>query len=170
MEKFRQMVQKELHDIEKEGINIGNIDVASKLVDMLKDLAEIESEGGQEEMRQYRDYEGEYGSEYNYGRGGRGGYNDSGEDYGRRGISGGRGRYGHRGRFDDNLDRLEDCVEMYEYARGRYQAGGSEERMIDGLEKVMYAICMFVESAMNFAESPQEKEIIRKHVQKLQTM
>lgn len=30
--------------------------------------------------------------------------------------------------------------------------------------------CMFVESTMEFAETPQEKEIIRKHIQKLQKM
>lgn len=38
------------------------------------------------------------------------------------------------------------------------------------LKKMMYAVCMFVESAMDFAESPEEKEIIRKHVQKLKNL
>ena len=39
-----------------------------------------------------------------------------------------------------------------------------------GLEKLMYALCMFVESTMEFAESPREKEIIRKHIDKLRSM
>ena len=41
---------------------------------------------------------------------------------------------------------------------------GDESRVIEGLEKLMYAMCMFVESAMDFAETPQEKEVIRKHI------
>lgn len=48
--------------------------------------------------------------------------------------------------------------------------GGDSERMYDGLEKLMYAICMFIESTMDFAESPEEKEIIRKHIQKLKNI
>ena len=39
--------------------------------------------------------------------------------------------------------------------------------MKEGLEKLMYGICMFVETVMDFAETPEEKEIIRKHIQKM---
>ena len=73
-------------------------------------------------------------------------------------------------RMRDHLNRIYEGAEMYEYGRDRYQHGGNEERIYDGLEKLMYALCMFVESTMEFAETPQEKEIIRKHIQKLQKM
>ncbi len=182
MEKLCELIKQELQDIEQQGLNMNNIEVASKLVEMKKNITEIKKEEG-EKMR-YSDYR-DGGYMDNYRDSGYGRYMDG--DYGRRGVPGsGRGRYRddgyrdgdygthmmgrERGRFDDNLDRLADCVDMYEYARGRYREGGSEERMTEGLEKLMYSICMFVESAMNFAESPKEKEIIRKHVQKLQSI
>ncbi len=181
MEKLCELIDKEIRDIEKDGFNMSNIEAASKFVEMKKNIQEIKKGEG-EQMRRYRDYndyrDGGYRDSYrsmDYRR-----YSDDDDDYGRRGVPGsGRyrdGGYSHhmmdreRGRFDDNLDRLADCVDMYEYARGRYREGGSEERMEEGLEKLMYSLCMFVESAMNFADSPKEKEIIRKHVQKLQTI
>ena len=84
--------------------------------------------------------------------------------YGRRG--------GYRGndRFREHLNRVIDGADMYEYGRERYMEGGSEERIYDGLEKLMYAVCTFVESTMDFAESAEEKEIIRKHIQKLKNI
>jgi hypothetical protein len=33
----------------------------------------------------------------------------------------------------------------------------------------MYGVCMMVETAMDFAETPEEKEIIHKHIQKLKS-
>lgn len=77
---------------------------------------------------------------------------------------------GNDNRMREHLNRIYEGAEMYEYGRDRYQHGGNEERIYDGLEKLMYALCMFVESTMEFAETPQEKEIIRKHIQKLQKM
>lgn len=104
--------------------------------------------------------------------GGWGNYDD--DSYGRRGVPGsGRGRGGrYRGddRWNEHLDRIMDGADMYQYGRSRYRDGGDSERMYDGLEKLMYAICMFIESTMDFAESPEEKEIIRKHIQKLKNI
>lgn len=88
-------------------------------------------------------------------------------------ASSGRGRGGrYRGddRWNEHLDRIMDGADMYQYGRSRYRDGGDSERMYDGLEKLMYAICMFIESTMDFAESPEEKEIIRKHIQKLKNI
>jgi hypothetical protein len=42
--------------------------------------------------------------------------------------------------------------------------------MHEGLDRLMYGICMLVESTMDFAETPQEKEIIRKHIQKIKNV
>ena len=35
------------------------------------------------------------------------------------------------------------------------------------IEMAMAAVCMFVESLSEFAETPKEKEIIRKHLEKM---
>jgi hypothetical protein len=70
----------------------------------------------------------------------------------------------------ERVNRVIDGAEMYEYGRDRYQHGGSREAMEEGLEKMMYAICMLVEMAMDAAQTPKEKEIIRKHIQKIQNV
>lgn len=168
MEKLIENVKKELKGIGEQGLNSGNIEVAAKLIEMMKNLKETE---GGDEMRNYggyNDYRGDKEPDREYWITS---YRDGG--YGRKGMPmGSRGRYNHEGmdRFDERLGRIMDGADEYRYGRSRYQDGGTEERMIDGLEKMMYAICTFVESAIDFAETPQEKEIIRKHIQKLQNV
>lgn len=39
--------------------------------------------------------------------------------------------------------------------------------MVKGLEDLMYTVCTFVEGLANNAETPADKEIIRKHIEKL---
>ena len=123
-------------------------------------------------MPEYSRYrEGGYG----YGAGRGGGYGEGGYGAGRGGYNEGgynEGGYGRRGsgrysRMRDHMERMMDGMDQYEYGKERYMHGGDEGRVMEGLEKLMYAMCMFVESAMDFAETPQEKEIIRKHVQKI---
>ena len=178
MDKLKEMIKKELTEIENKGINAGNLEVINKLASIYKDLGEIKQmeEGGQK-MQDYGYREGGYG--YGAGGSGGGGYNDRGggggyreqgygayEEYGRRGVPGsGRGRYNNRMR--EHMDRMMDGMEQYEYGKERYMHGGDDSRVMEGLEKLMYAMCMFVESAMDFAETPQEKEVIRKHIQKI---
>ena len=153
MDKLKQHVDKELREIAEEGLTAANLPMVSTLVDIKKDLAEAEKlEKGGHEMT-------DYGRDYRYNPYGR-------EDYSRGGSSGGRGGY-NGGRMREYLNRLEEGTEMYEYGKDRYMHGGDESRVYEGLERMMYAICMFVEMAMNYAETPQEKEIIRKHIQKL---
>lgn len=173
MEKLLEQVKKELTEIEAKGINASNIELIDKLVDIYKDLGEIKKmeEGGQQ-MQEYSRYRESGGG---YREGYRDGYNDSGGssnggnygEYNRRGVPGsGRGR-GYSTRMRDHMDRMIDGMDQYEYGKDRYMHSGDDSRVVEGLEKLMYAMCMFVESAMDFAETPQEKEIIRKHIQKI---
>lgn len=179
MDKLLEQAKKELKEIQEKGINAGNLDLASKLSTIAANLYEIkEKEKEQEEGGQqmygygsYRDGRGGYNDGYRRGgyNDGYGAYNDGYDDgYGRRGVpgSGRGGRYNSRMR--EHMDQMMYGMDQYEYGRERYQYGGGDDgRMTEGLEKLMYALCMFVESAMDFAETPQEKEIIRKHVQKI---
>lgn len=177
MDKLLENAKKELKQIEESGLNSGNLDNAYKLVDIAKNISKLKMmEEGEGKMRGgYSDGYGRGGyRDSDYSDGGYGNYSDG--SYGRRGVPGsGRGRGGrYRGeeteRFMEHLDRIMDGADMYQYGRGRYRDGGDSERMYDGLEKLMYAICMFIESTMDFAESPEEKEIIRKHIQKLKNL
>ena len=182
LEKLKELIEKELKEVENKGLTTSNLETTSKLVDILKDLKEVE-EGGDGGMYNNYKIEGRYQENYrdnyrenyreNYRNGGYGAYR---EDYGRPymnydNYSNPRGGYGvNDPRMRDHLDGIAEGAEMYEYGRDRYQHGGSEERLHDGLEKLMYAVCMFVESTMDFAQSPQEKEIIRKHIQKIRNI
>lgn len=169
LDKLVDSVKKELKEISEQGLNASNLEMAKKLVDMYKDLQEVEQMGSNYNMRGY----GKDGGYSNRGGGyqGRGRYYAEG-DYDNRGGYNNRGGSNYNGynRMKEHLDRINDGVEMYNYGRERYQHGDSEERVYEGLEKLMYAVCMFVESAMGFAETPEEKDIIRRHVQKMSSM
>lgn len=181
MEEFKELkelIKKELKEVGTKGLSSSNLESTYKLADILKDLMEIESEeketmpqGGSYGMPRYV-MEPMYGNQGGYGARGyneRGGYNEGG--YGAR-DGGGRGRSynGYDERMRDRIDRMIDGAEMYEYGRDRYQHGGSREAMEEGLEKMMYAVCMLIETAMDAAQSPKEKEIIRKHIQKIRSI
>ena len=164
MEKLLNEAKKELHEMGEQGLSTNNLEAVAKLASLVKNIEKInkmekecEEEG---HMRDYG-YRGEYRERGNY----RDDYGRYDEDYGRRSRDS-MGRYRGDDRFHEHLDRLMDGAEEYEYSRSRYR-GGNEERIYDGLEKLMYALCMFVESTMDFAESPEEKEIIRKHIRKI---
>ena len=68
------------------------------------------------------------------------------------------------------MNRMREGMENYQIGKERYRNGDNQERMIDGIEMVMSSVCMFVESLFDFAESPTEKEIIRKHLDKMKKM
>lgn len=177
MEKLKELIKKELTEVENKGLTASNLESTSKLIDMLKDLEEVNSQenGMYSNYKIEGRYRGDYRGDYrgNYGENYRANYR---EDYGRPYMT--YDNYNERGgryngtdpRMRDHMDRIMEGAEMYEYGRDRYQHGGSEERMHDGLEKLMYALCMFVESTMDFAQSPKEKEIIRKHIQKIRNI
>lgn len=156
MHKLMEQIKKELVEIEQKGVNASNLELIGKLADIYKDLSEIEKmdKGGQgmTEYGRYRENyrDGGYNARGNYRDGG---YNDG---YGRR-----------YSRMRDYMDRMVDGMDQYEYGKERYMHGGDDGRVMEGLEKLMYAMCMFVESAMDFAETPQEKELIRKHLHKI---
>ena len=73
-------------------------------------------------------------------------------------------------RMNRSMDRLREGVDMYQYGRERYNAGGNKAQMNEGLENMMYAICSLIESGMDIAQTAEEKEIIRKHIKKLQSL
>lgn len=185
MHKFLEKVEEQLHNISEKGINSNNIDNAYKLMDIYKNIKESEyykncCEGNEMYDARRRDSRGRYMDNYN-DYDGRGGYNERG-GYDGRGYNE-RGGYNernyNRGGYNDgrygNLDerteryftRMREGMESYNAGRDRYRSGDSQDRMIDGIEMTMSAICMFVESLVDFAETPQEKEVVRKHLEKM---
>lgn len=163
MEALMKKVKKELDTIADKGISSSNLEATNKLVDIYKDLKEIceMEEGGERGM---------YGAR-SRGRDGRFKGDDWDDDYGARGGRGSRGgNYGYYPideRHERHFDRMREGLEHYSAGRRRYMDGGSHERMVEGIEMTMAAIVGFVECLVDFAETSEEKEIVRKYVDKL---
>lgn len=132
IDKVTEEVDKSIKTIMEQGVQTNNIDFLYKMIDIKKDIAEIEKEEQEMMYGNYgnygRDSYGEYNEGGNYGRRGvpgtgRGRYNEGGS-YGRRGVKGtGRGRY--RGE-----EMMEDMMYHYgNYNEGREQYGADEETM-----------------------------------------
>lgn len=163
MRELLEKVEKELNAIAQKGITSSNLDSTYKLVDIYKDIKEskyyeTQSEGSYD--ARMRDSMGRYmGGREDYGR-------SYDRNYGRGGEWTAEGRY-NTGGMDRYLTRMADGLDNYNYGKERYMSGDNQDRMVDGIEMVMSAVCMFVEDLANFAETPQEKEIIRKHLSKM---
>lgn len=167
METLLKKVKKELDAIADKGITSSNLETTYKLIDIYKDIKEVDGM----EMKnydRYNDYDGR--GDYNARGGGRGGSYDD-KYYIERFNN--NDRYGHYPLDERNeryLTRMREGIYDYNAGRMRYRDGGSDQRMIDGIEMTMGAIVNFVESLMDCAETSQEKEIVRKYVNKIKNV
>ena len=124
-DKVKEEIDKSIKRIMEQGVQTNNIDFLYKMIDVKKDIAEIEKE---EQEMMYSNY-GNYGREddmmYSGGRrrDSRGRYMEGGS-YGRRGVPGsGRGRY----RGEEMMDEM--AYHYGNYNEGREQYGADEETM-----------------------------------------
>lgn len=163
-DKIKAMVVKELEQFsDATDLHGDELDVLYKLVDIDKDLENIDYWNVKKEVMKMR-----YN---NYGDYSEGGYSEG--RYGRRGVPGtGRGRYrGH----DDGEDMIEDMKYSYSaysesknaYGRGNY---GAEQDSMEALEETMRLFTEFAQKMVQEVESPEAKQIIRKHLRKISQM
>lgn len=122
LDKLKEETDKSMKRVLEQGVQTNNVDFLYKMIDIKKDIAEIEKEG-QEMM--YGNY-GRYDDmSYSGGRrrDSRGRYMEGGS-YGRRGVPGsGRGRY----RGEEMMDEM--AYHYGNYNEGREQYGADEETM-----------------------------------------
>lgn len=78
--------------------------------------------------------------------------------------------YENLGPMKRYFDRLGDEMDTYNMNRGRYRKGDSSIRIEDGIDMVMDAIHKMVECLYDYAETAQEKEIVRKHIDKMKSL
>ena len=135
LDKTKEEVEKLIKQITESGLQVANVELLYKLIDIHKDIENEKYWKEKEENMMYRDYD-------NYGGGrsrdSRGRYMES---YGRRGVPGtGRGRY--RG-----YDMIEEMGEHYgDYSEGRDNYGNDREteksfdKMLQSLEDFTYLI------------------------------
>ena len=163
-DKIKEMVVKELEQFsDATDLHGDELDVLYKLVDIDKDLENIDYWKVKKEVMKMR-----YN---NYGDYSEGGYSEG--RYGRRGVPGtGRGRYrGH----DDGEDIIEDMKYSYSaysdsrnaYGRGNY---GAEQENMEALEDTMRLFTEFAQKMIQEVDSPEAKQIIKKHLRKISQM
>ena len=116
-----------------------------------------------------------YGNYGNYGRGGNyneGGYRDGG-NYGRRGVPGtGRGRYRGYSGTEDSLMEMQEHYGAYSESKDMARSGnyGAEQDSKKALEFMLESVCQFMEMLEREAESPEEKQMIKKYARKIGEM
>ena len=127
LDKLKEETDKSMKRVLEQGVQTNNIDFLYKMIDVKKDIAEIEKEEQEMMYSNYGNYGnyGEYDRSYSGGRrrDSRGRYMESGS-YGRRGVKGtGRGRY----RGEEMMDEM--AYHYGNYNEGREQYGADEETM-----------------------------------------
>ena len=164
LEKIKNMIEKELNQVSSRELNEDELDILYKLIDIDKDIENIDYWKVKKEVMKMR-----YNNYGDYSEGGYGNYNN----YGRRGVPGtGRGRY--RG-YSDGEEMLEDMRDSYSaysesrnaYSRGNYNAG---EDSMEALEDTMRLFTEFAQKMVQEVDSPEAKQIIRKHLKKISQM
>ena len=151
---MEETIKKLCEYIEKVGtmnLDATDIDYFYKVVDIYKDLKEVESmNNGYGNYGNYGEYNRSYG-EYN--------------EYGRRGVD---SRY----RAGKYMDGMRGSYEAYEDARNEYNRGnyGAKEDGLKELEYMMHAAMKFIKMVKEEATSPEEQEIVRKHIMKISEM
>ena len=127
LDKLKEETDKSMKRVLEQGVQTNNIDFIYKMIDVKKDIAEIEKEEQEMMYGNYGNYDnyGEYDRSYGGGRrrDSRGRYMEGGS-YGRRGVPGsGRGRY----RGEEMMDEM--AYHYGNYNEGREQYGADEETM-----------------------------------------
>ena len=155
IDKAKEEVEKLIKQVTESGLQVANVELLYKLIDIHKDINNEEYWKKKEENMMYRDYDNYSGGR---SRDSRGRYMDS---YGRRGVPGtGRGRY--RG-----YDMIEEMGEHYgDYSEGRDNYGNDREteksfdKMLQSLEDFTYLI-------MQEADSPDKIEKVKRTARKI---
>lgn len=143
IEKTEEYIKK----VGKQGLDSVDIDYLFKVVDIYKDIKEVEN------MNYGRENYGRYGEYNNY------------NDYGRRGVD---SRY----RGESYMDSMNGSYRNYEAARYEYNNGnyGAKEDGLKELDYMMHAAMKFIKMIKEEATSPEEQEIVKKHIMKISEM
>ena len=165
IDKVTEEVDKSIKRIMEQGVQTNNVDFLYKMIDIKKDIAEIEKE---EQEMMYSNY-GNYGRDdemmYSGGRrrDSRGRYMESGS-YGRRGVRGtGRGRY----RGEEMMDEM--AYHYGNYNEGREQYGADEETM-KSFKYMLKSFKDYYKHLKQEASSPQEVKLLEETAQEMLEM
>ena len=142
IEKMKESINNQL----EQGLNTQNIDVLYKLVDIYKDMKEVEN-------MNYGNYMGRNVGYDSYGR--NYGNMEYGRNYGRQG-------YDMKYRGNENLDRMYNEYGRYQESRNRYGNGEETDKSFHYMVK---ALEDFIRVLHEEAETPQQKQMLRESLQ-----
>ena len=146
IEKMKESINNQL----EQGLNTQNIDVLYKLVDIYKDMKEVEN-------MNYGNYMGRGAGYDAYGRGNYGNYN---MEYGRNNY--GRQGYDMKYRGDEYIDRMHNDYGRYMESRNRYGAGEESDKAFHFMAK---SLGEYIEFLHEEAETPQQKQELMNVIQ-----
>ena len=160
LDKVTEEVDKSIKRIMEQGVQTNNIDFLYKMIDVKKDIAEIEKEEQEMMYSNYGNYDnyGEYDRSYGGGRrrDSRGRYME-GDSYGRRGY--------------DTKYRGHDMLDEMNYSYGAYsdnnEYGNYGETSTKELKKMLDCNIALIEHLKKNAKSQEEIEIIDRKVQEM---
>ena len=149
MEEMIEKIKLYIEKKSKQDFHTVDKDELFKVVDIYKDLKEIENMNG-------------YGNEYNRGYAAYNAYNAY-NDFGRRGVD---SKY----RASSYMNGMRGSYEAYEDDRNEFNAGGNYGAKEDGL-KDLDAMLHYNHKLLKYiketATSPEEQEILKKHFSKI---
>ena len=151
-DKVKELVEKGINKTIEDGIQTSNLDTLGKLVDIYKDIANVEHWKKEEENdmrydRRYRDY--------------------TREPYGRR-------RRDSRGRYmgDEMMNDMHEAYRDYSDGREEMNMGnyGAKDDTMKSLEYMMQSVVQFIEMLEKDAKSQEEIEIIKDYTRQISEM
>lgn len=151
-DKVKELVEKGINKTIEDGIQTSNLDTLGKLVDIYKDIANVEHWKKEEENdmrydRRYRDY--------------------TREPYGRR-------RRDSRGRYmgDEMMNDMHEAYRDYSDGREEMNMGnyGAKDDTMKSLEYMMQSVVQFIEMLERDANSQEEIEIIKDYTRQISEM
>lgn len=151
LNKINEVISKPIETVLANGVNSNNLDYLYKLVDIKKDIANIEYWRAKEDIMRYS----------NYGR------SSYGESYGRRSRDS-RGRY--TGRYpEDKIDEMYMNYQAYSEGRDAYSRGnyGAKEDSMMCLETMLESAVDLFKMLREEASSQEEVEMIKKYAHKI---
>ena len=167
LDKLKEETDKSMKRVLEQGVQTNNVDFLYKMIDIKKDIAEIEKEEQEMMYSNYGNYDnyGEYDRSYGGGRrrDSRGRYMEGGS-YGRRGVPGsGRGRY----RGEEMMDEM--AYHYGNYNEGREQYGADEETM-KSFKYMLKSFKDYYKHLKEEASSPQEVKLLEETAREMLEM
>lgn len=171
LESTKEKSEKLIEELTKDGIKTDNIGLLEKVIDIHKDIANEEYWQCKKEEIKMR-----YRNSYNDG------YNEYGEDYGRRGVPGTGRRYGNdmsygrrgvpgtgRGRY-----RGEEMIDEMAYHYGNYSDGkemyGADGDTLESFKYMLKAFKDYYKHLKQEASSQEEVQLLEKTAREISEM